>query len=182
MRARPALLALTGLLLVPIFAQPNFDEIDIATTPVAGVVHMIEGTGSGNISVSAGQDGLLIVDDQFAPLAPKIEAAIPGLGSGTLRFVINTHFHGDHTGSNDHVGQSAAIIAHIKTRTRLLEQRRSAWPVVTFDDDASVHFNDEEIRIVHYPTAHTDGDVVVFSRARMSSIWAISISSLGFRS
>ena len=153
--------ALVGLVLSPVLAQQNFDNVEIKVAHVAGAVHMFEGAG-GNIGVSAGSDGLLMIDDQFAPLAPKIEAALSQLNPGALQFVINTHFHGDHTGGNEVFGKTAPIIAHINTRKRLLEQPRAAWPVITFDDDASVHFNDEEIRIVHYPNAHTDGDSVIF--------------------
>ena len=157
-------LALGALMLAPALAQQNFDNVEIKVAHVAGAVHMFEGAG-GNIGVSAGSDGLLMIDDQYAPLAPKIEAALSRLNTGALQFVINTHFHGDHTGGNEVFGKTAPIIAHINARKRLLEQPRAAWPVITFDDDASVHFNDEEIRIVHYPNAHTDGDSVIFFTA-----------------
>ena len=122
---------------------------------------MFEGSG-GNIGVSAGQDGILIVDGQYAPLAAKILAALQKLDKGELQFILNTHYHGDHTGGNEILGQSAPIIAHTNTRTRLLDQPKAAWPIITFDDDASVHFNGEEIKAVHYPRGHTDGDLVIF--------------------
>lgn len=171
--------ALGGLVLSLVLAQQNFDNVEIKVVHVAGAVHMFEGAG-GNIGVSAGSDGLLMIDDQFAPLAPKIEAALSQLNPGALQFVINTHFHGDHTGGNEVFGKTAPIIAHINARKRLLEQPRAAWPVITFDDDASVHFNDEEIRIVHYPNAHTDGDSVIFSHRRTSCTWATISSSIVF--
>ena len=161
MKSLTVALVFVGLALVVVLAQQNFDNVQIQTSRVAGPVHMLEGSG-GNIGVSAGSDGLLMIDDQYAPLAPKIETALRNLNTGALKFIINTHFHGDHTGGNEFFGKSAPIIAHVNTRKRLLEQPRAAWPVVTFDDDASVHFNDEEIQIVHYPNGHTDGDVVIF--------------------
>ena len=142
-------------------AQQNLDNVQILDTRVAGSIHMFEGSG-GNIGVSAGPDGLLIVDDQYAPLSPKIEASLMNLNAGALQFVVNTHYHGDHTGGNEFFGKAAPIIAHVNTRQRLLELPRAAWPTVTFDDDASVHFNNEEVEIVHYPNGHTDGDVAVF--------------------
>ena len=153
----PSSLVLIGMGL----AQQNFDDVQIATTHVAGPVYMFEGS-EGNIGVSAGQDGILIVDDQYAPLAAKILAALQKLDKGELQFILNTHYHGDHTGGNEILGQSAPIIAHTNTRTRLLDQPKAAWPIITFDDDASVHFNGEEIKAVHYPRGHTDGDLVIF--------------------
>ena len=161
MKSLTVALVFVGLGLVVVLAQQNFDNVQIQTTRVAGPVHMLEGSG-GNIGVSAGVDGLLMIDDQYAPLAPKIETTLENLNAGALKFIINSHFHGDHTGGNEFFGKSAPIIAHVNTRKQLLEQPRAAWPVVTFDDDASVHFNGEEIEIVHYPTGHTDGDVVIF--------------------
>ena len=161
MKSLAVALVFIGLALVVVLAQQNFDNVQIQTTRVAGPVHMLEGSG-GNIGVSAGVDGLLMIDDQYAPLAPKIETALEDLNAGALQFIINTHFRGDHTGGNESFGKSAPIIAHVNTRKRLLEQPRAAWPVVTFDDDASVHFNDEEIQIVHYANGHTDGDVIIF--------------------
>jgi cyclase len=150
-----------GLALVIAVAQQNVDNVKIATQHVAGPVHMLEGSG-GNIGVSAGPDGILIIDDQYAPLAPKIEAALRQLNSGALKLLINTHYHGDHTGGNEFFGRSAPIIAHINVRERLKGQPPAALPVITFDDAASVHFNGEEIQIVHVPTGHTDGDSVIF--------------------
>ncbi len=144
-----------------IVAQRNFDDIEIRTTSLTGPIHVIEGSG-GNIGVSAGEDGILIVDDQFAPLAPRIESALSDISEGNLRFVVNTHFHGDHTGGNEFFGSLAPIIAHSNVRRRLLDQPQGAWPTITIDDDVSLHLNGEEIRLVHYPTGHTDGDVIVF--------------------
>src|SRR4051812_32991916 len=135
---------------------------------------MLEGAG-GNIGVSVGDDGLLIVDDQFAPLADKIRAALKGIADKKLRFILNTHWHGDHTGGNVAFGPEATIIAHDNVRKRLATEQKStvfnsttppspkeALPVITFDNSLSVHFNGEDIRAIHYPAGHTDGDSVIF--------------------
>src|SRR5919202_1072085 len=133
---------------------------------------MLEGSG-GNIGVSVGADGILIVDDQFAPLADKIRAALKSLGDGRLKFVLNTHWHGDHTGGNSKFGPEAPVIAQTNVRKRLATEQKimgevvkpspkEALPVITFDDSLSIHFNGEEIRVVHYPYGHTDGDSVIF--------------------
>ena len=163
------------LLAVSIHAQQqDFSKVEIKATKVAGNVYMLEGSG-GNIGVSVGPDGILIVDDQFAPLADKIRAALKGLNQGKLRFILNTHWHGDHTGGNVVFGPEAPIIAHDNVRKRLSTEQKSevfkrttpaspkeALPVITFDQSLSVHFNGEEIRVIHYPQGHTDGDSVIF--------------------
>jgi len=156
------------------YAQQDFSKVEIKTTKVAGNVYMLEGSG-GNIGVSVGADGILIVDDQFAPLADKIKAALKTLGEGKLKFVLNTHWHGDHTGGNAVFGPEAPIIAHDNVRQRLATEQKSeffkrttpaspkeALPVITFGQSLSVHFNNEEIRVIHYPHGHTDGDSVIF--------------------
>jgi cyclase len=155
-------------------AQWDLSKVEIKTTKVAGNVHMLEGAG-GNIGVSVGADGILIVDDQFAPLADKIKAALKQLGEGKLKFVLNTHWHGDHTGGNVAFGPEAPIIAHDNVRKRMSTEQKSeffksttpaspkeALPVVTFDQSLSVHFNGEEIKVIHFPNGHTDGDSVIF--------------------
>lgn len=152
----------------------DFSKVEIKATKVAGNVYMLEGAG-GNIGVSVGSDGILIVDDQFAPLADKIKAALKSLGDGKLKFVLNTHWHGDHTGGNAAFGPEAPIIAHDNVRKRLATEQRleffketipaspkEALPVITFDQSLSVHFNGEEIRVIHFPHGHTDGDSVIF--------------------
>jgi len=140
----------------------RFASVTIQTVPVRGNISMLVGSG-GNIGVSAGSDGVLIIDDQYAPLAAKIRAALSDLGSDTPKFLLNTHFHGDHTGSNADFGTASIIIAHENVRGRLLagDSPASALPVVTFDDDASVHFNGEDISLIHMPRGHTDTDSVV---------------------
>ena len=154
--------------------QQDFSKVQIKATKVAGNVYMLQGSG-GNIGVSVGADGILIVDDQFAPLADKIRAALKELGQGKLRFILNTHWHGDHTGGNVVFGPEATIIAHDNVRKRLSTEQKSevfknttpaspkdALPVITFGQSLSVHFNGEEIRVIHYPQGHTDGDSVIF--------------------
>ena len=151
------------------FGRQDFSKVEIKTTHVAGNVYMLQGDG-GNIGVSAGPDGLLIVDDEFAPLADKIEAALKQINPGKLKFVLNTHFHGDHTGANAHFGRQAPIIAHANVRRRLARTplAREALPVVTFDESLSVHFNGEEIKVIHVPSGHTDSDsLIIFTRSNV---------------
>ncbi len=145
-------------------AQQDFSKVEVKATHVAGNVYMLTGSG-GNIGVSVGLDGILIVDDQFAPLAEKIEAALKQLSPGKLKFVLNTHYHGDHTGGNKHFGQQAHIIAHTNVRKRLggkAGDSKPELPVITFDDSLSVWFNGEEIKLAHVPPAHTDSDSIVY--------------------
>ena len=104
----------------------DFSKVEIKVTKVAGSVYMLEGAG-GNIGVSVGPDGILIVDDQFAPLADKIKAALKTLGEGKLKFVLNTHYHGDHTGGNAAFGPDAPIIAQTNVRKRLSEEQKSKF-------------------------------------------------------
>jgi cyclase len=152
----------------------DFSKVEIKVTKVAGNVYMLEGAG-GNIGVSVGPDGILIVDDQFAPLADKIKAALKTLGEGKLKFVLNTHYHSDHTGGNVVFGPDAHIIAQTNVRKRLSEEQKlkffnrtippspkEALPVITFDNAVSVFFNGEEIKLIHFPHGHTDGDSVIF--------------------
>ncbi len=145
-------------------AQQDFSKVEIKTTHVAGNIYMLTGSG-GNIGVSSGPDGVLIVDDQFAPLADKIEAALKKLNPGKLKFVLNTHYHGDHTGGNAHFGAQAPIIAHTNVRKQLGGKpgdSKPQLPVITFDNSLSVWFNGEEIKLVHVPPAHTDSDSIVY--------------------
>lgn len=162
------------LFTISIHAQQDFSQVQIKATKVAGNVYMLEGAG-GNIGVSVGDDGILIVDDQFAPLADKIRAALKGIADKKLRFILNTHWHGDHTGGNAAFAPEAPIIAHDNVRKRMATEQKSeifkrttpaspkeALPVITFDRNLTVHFNGEEIRAIHYPHGHTDGDSVIF--------------------
>ena len=155
--------AIAVFLCIAAWAQMDFARIKIKTTHVAGNIYMLEGAG-GNIGVSVGPDGILLVDDQFEPLAEKIRNAFKELGEVPLKFLVNTHFHGDHTGGNVVFGNEAHIIAHANVRKRLQMESppQRALPVVTFNDSLSIHFNGEEIRVIHFPNSHTDGDSVIF--------------------
>ncbi|NOX28328.1 MAG: MBL fold metallo-hydrolase [Gammaproteobacteria bacterium] len=154
----------------------GFDGITLKTTKVSGNVYMLEGVGGfagGNLAVSAGDDGLLLVDDQFAGMNDKIKAALKGIDGGDLRFVLNTHWHGDHSGGNALFSQQAIIIAHDNVRKRLqapqenlfgksTAQPKEAWPLITFDESLTLHMNGEAIDFIHFPNGHTDSDGVVF--------------------
>ena len=167
-----AALVLGGGALNNMFAQRDLSSVEVKVEKVAGPVHVLFGAG-GNIGVSAGEDGLLMVDDQFAELEDKIRAAMKGLAKGELGFVLNTHYHGDHTGGNAQFGVDAPIVAHTNVRKRLGDREhpplgstevmpKVGLPVITFDDSLSIHFNGEEIKVVHFPTSHTDGDSIIF--------------------
>jgi len=155
----------------------DFSKVQIKVTKVAGSVYMLEGEG-GNIGASVGDDGIVIVDDQYAPLADKIQAALKGITDKPVRFVINTHYHGDHTGGNAYFQKQAPIIAHDNVRKRLesggaagngasvhMEVKpaeKDVLPIITFDHDVTVHLNGEDIRALYFPAGHTDGDSVIF--------------------
>lgn len=143
-------------------AADRFAAISIQTIPVAEGIYMLLGSG-GNIGVSVGDDGVLIVDDQFAPLSKKIRAAITALNSSKPAFILNTHFHGDHVGGNVNFGADGLIIAHENVRVRMIggESPIVALPIVTYGDSVSVYFNGEEIKLKHMPSGHTDGDSIV---------------------
>ncbi len=157
----------------------DFSKVEIKAEKVAGSVYMLTGEG-GNIGVSIGEDGVLVVDDQFAPLVPRIQAAIKGLTDKAVRFVLNTHWHGDHTGGNEQLGRTSTLIAHDNVRKRLAAGGTSrsgnkidpappgALPVITFDISLTVHINGEDIRALHYAKGHTDGDsIIYFSRSNV---------------
>ncbi len=171
-----------GLTAETAFAQqePDWSKVQIKVTKVAGNIYMLQGQG-GNIAASVGEDGIVIVDDQFAPLADKIQAALKGLGitDKPVRFVINTHFHGDHTGGNlPFANTGSTVIAQDNVRKRLetggtmgnggslkMEAKpapKGALPIITFEHDVTVHLNGEDIRALHFPAGHTDGDAVIF--------------------
>ena len=172
MKVRLLVLALITLVAAAGSQAQDFSKVEIKVQQVAGNVYMLQGSG-GNIGVSVGSDGILIVDDQYAPLADKIKAALKTLGEGKLKFILNTHWHGDHTGGNVVFGPEAPIIAHTNVRKRLAEglnlpnrvtkpAPKEALPVITFDDSLAVHFNGEDIRVMHVPPGHTDGDSVIY--------------------
>ena len=154
----------------------GFDDITLKTTKVSDNIYMLQGVGGfagGNIAVSAGADGILIVDDQFAAMHDKIKAALADINPGKLRFVLNTHWHGDHTGGNAIFSKQATVIAHDNVRKRLQAsqendfgqspaQPKEAWPLITFDESLTIHMNGGAIDFIHFPNGHTDGDGVVF--------------------
>ncbi|HEX4824488.1 MAG TPA: MBL fold metallo-hydrolase [Candidatus Polarisedimenticolaceae bacterium] len=167
-------LGLAALAALPAAAQGNdFSKVEVKAAKVAGNVWMLTGAG-GNIGVLAGPDGVLVVDDEFAPLADKIRAAIKGFApEGKLAFLLNTHWHGDHTGGNAIFGKEATIIAQENVRKRLGAKQelpgrtteaspKEALPVVTYEDGVTVWFDNEEIQVVHVPHGHTDGDSIIF--------------------
>jgi glyoxylase-like metal-dependent hydrolase (beta-lactamase superfamily II) len=150
----------------------DFSKVEIKSAHVRGSVWMLQGAG-GNIGVSVGDDGLLIVDDEYAPLSDKIKASLGEIGAGKkLEFVVNTHWHGDHTGGNAAFGVGATIVAQNNVRKRLSTKQvrpwgttepspKAAWPVVTYENGVTLWFNGEEIEIFHVGPGHTDGDSVV---------------------
>jgi cyclase len=156
----------------------DFSKVQMKVTKVAGNVYMLEGDDAGNIGASVGDDGIVIVDDQYAPFADKIQAALKGIIDKPVRFVINTHYHGDHTGGNAFFQKNAPIIAQDNVRKRLevggvggngtsvrMEHQpaeKDALPIITFDHDVTVHLNGEDIRALHFPAGHTDGDSIIF--------------------
>ena len=160
--------------------QPDFSKVEIKVTKVSGNIYMLEGQG-GNIAASVGEDGIVIVDDEFAPLAEKIQAALKNLAitDKPVRFVINTHYHGDHTGGNVPFATSGStLIAQDNVRKRLASggtagnggsvkmeakpAEKAALPIITFEHDVTVHLNGEDIRALHFPSGHTDGDAIIF--------------------
>jgi len=176
---RVALLA--AMLLVWFRYSPAQDQdvskVQMKVTKVNGSVYMLEGAG-GNIGALVGDDGIVIVDDQYAPLADKIRAALKGITDKPVRFVINTHYHGDHTGGNALFQKDAPILAQDNVRKRMEHggtagnlgkismqtqaQPKDALPIITFEHDVTVHLNGEDIRALHFPSGHTDGDSVIF--------------------
>ena len=152
--------------------QQDFSKVEVKAAKVAGNVYVLTGSG-GNIGATVGDDGVAIIDDQFAPLAPKIQAALRQLSPKPVRFVINTHWHGDHTGGNAEFADTAAILAHSNVRKRLMMGGKTtfiefppvtgkALPVVTFEQGLSLWWNGEEIRAIHPGIGHTDGDSVIW--------------------
>jgi glyoxylase-like metal-dependent hydrolase (beta-lactamase superfamily II) len=157
------LLCLAILVFISTFSQAqNFDDVQIETVKVSEHVYMLIGAG-GNIGVSVGEDGVFVIDDQFAPLTPKIEAAIKKLSNQPIKFLVNTHHHGDHSGGNENMHElGATIIAHDNVRKRMEEKPKDAKPIITFNDKLSLHINGEEVKVFHVDNAHTDGDSMLY--------------------
>jgi cyclase len=174
MKARLA--AVLSLAALPAIAQqqPDFSKVEVKAQKVAESVYMLTGSG-GNIGLSVGEDGCYVIDDQYAPLTGRILEAIKAISPAPVRFVVNTHWHGDHTGGNENMGRAGALlIAHDNVRLRMSTEHfvaamnrkvpaspEDALPVVTFADAVTFHWNGDEIRVYHVPPAHTDGDVII---------------------
>jgi glyoxylase-like metal-dependent hydrolase (beta-lactamase superfamily II) len=172
---RPIMLLLLVCLSAPAWAQ--MDDVEIKTTPLTDSIYMLEGAG-GNLVVCVGDDGNFLIDDQFAPLTDKIRAAIAAVHQGDVRFVLNTHWHFDHTGGNENFGKAGSVIvAHDNVRARMSVDSFSefldrespaspheALPVVTFTDGLTFHLNGHTIEVTHFAHAHTDGDAIVHFR------------------
>ena len=148
----------------------RFDKVEIETIKVADHVYMLIGAG-GNIGVSIGDDGVFVIDDQFAPLSEKIHTAIKALSDKDIKFLVNTHHHGDHTGGNENMQKlGATIIAHDNVRQRMettpkrdgSSEAKASLPIITFNDELSLHINGEKIGIFHVEHAHTDGDALLY--------------------
>nr|PZN50557.1 MAG: MBL fold metallo-hydrolase [Bacteroidota bacterium] len=157
-----------------VMAQQNFDNVSIEAEKIDDSVYMLKGAG-GNIGLLTGPDGIIMIDDQFAPLSEKIKDAIRKLDQGNVRFLINTHIHGDHSGGNENFKRDGVtIVAHDNVRVRMMVESVNeqtgqkgparapdAWPVITFTSDMKFHMNGQDVEVIHFPTGHTDGDVVI---------------------
>lgn len=162
----------------PALAQQDLSAVEVSITPIRAGLHLITGRG-GNIVASTGADGTFLVDDQYAPLTDKIRAALATVTDQPVRFVVNTHWHGDHVGGNENLGNAGAVIvAHDNVRQRMSSDQfmaafnstvpaapAKALPVITFGESLSLHLNGDTMQVIHVPSAHTDGDAVVFFQA-----------------
>ena len=174
MRAHAAILAAALALALPAAAQRDWSKVEIRTTKLGETTYMMEGAG-GNLGLSIGDDAVFLIDDQYAPVSEKITAAIAKLTPKPVRFVVNTHWHVDHTGGNQNFGKAGAIVvAHENVRHRLSSDQfleffkitekpapKGALPLVTFAGSVTFHLNGDEMRVMHVPRAHTDGDAMV---------------------
>lgn len=180
MQSRIVLAIAGGLLLVAAPAraqQQNFDTVQVKSTHVAGGVWMLQGAG-GNIGVAAGTDGVFLVDDEYAPLTDKIKAAVAAINPGPIRFLLNTHWHGDHTGGNENLGKGGVlIVAQDNVRKRMSTEQfiaafnqhipaspTAALPLVTFSESVTFWLDGDTTYAFHVPPAHTDGDAIIWWR------------------
>jgi len=164
-------------LLIPLlsFGQSQFDKVEIKTLKLTDNIYILEGAG-GNIAVLTGEDGTLMIDSQFADLSEKIKTAIAEIATGELRYLVNTHWHGDHTGGNGNFNDAGAtVVAHENVRERLSNDQmmkafnrevkaspKNYWPEITYKDGMDLHLNGQDIMIVHVDNAHTDGDSFIY--------------------
>jgi cyclase len=166
----PLLLMTSG-----VFGQQNFDTVKIRPVQIKDNIYLLKGSG-GNIGLLTGKDGNLIIDDQFAPLSEKIKSVVQSLDKGPIKYLINTHIHGDHTGGNENFRKDGVtIIAQENVRTRMMKESynavqkvttpprdQQAWPVITFDDHIALHINNEDLEVLHFNFgSHTDGDAII---------------------
>ena len=177
MRRNLSLVLLAACVALPAAAQQDFSKVEVKAEKLADGLWMLTGAG-GNIGVSAGPDGVFLVDDQYAPLTEKIKAAVATFSDKPIRFVLNTHWHGDHVGGNENLGKAGAVlVAQDNVRKRMSTEQflklfnravppspAAALPLITFAESLSFHLNGEEVDALHVPPAHTDGDVIVFFR------------------
>ncbi len=168
------------LLSIPAAAQQNLDTVKIRPLKLTDNIYMLKGSG-GNIGVLVGKDGTLVVDDQFAPLSNKINGAIKTIDPAEIKFIVNTHIHGDHTGGNDNFSRmGVTIVAHDNVRDRMMKEStgrngqknppraKEALPAITFPDKINFHLNDEDIEVIALDKGHTDGDVMIhFKKANI---------------
>ncbi len=169
--------AATAALSSSVAAQGRFDNVQIKTAKVAENVYMLVGSG-GNIGLSIGEDGAFVIDDQYKELSQKILSAIKEITDEPVRFLVNTHWHGDHVGGNENMGKTGAIIvAHENVRKRMSTEQfmaafnrrvpaspEAALPVVTFTDGMNFHWNGDDVHVFHVDPAHTDGDSIIHFR------------------
>jgi cyclase len=181
MRKLPCLAVVLLGLAATVSAQQDFSNVEVVATPIRANLYLVTGRG-GNIVASVGEDGTFLVDDQYAPLTERIQAALDQITDRPVRFVINTHWHGDHVGGNENFAEAGAVIvAHENVRSRMSSDQfmatfnvtvpaapPKALPVVTFSQGVSLHLNGDDVRVIHMAEAHTDGDALVhFERANV---------------
>ena len=157
--------------------KSSLDAISVRITKGAGNVYLldcVDGFGGGNVAASIGDDGILLVDDMYAAMGPKLLAALKTVSAGPVKIVLNTHFHGDHIQGNKNFERSAVIVAQENVRKRLIANNKESaptldmLPTVTFADRLTINFNGEEVQMIHFPNGHTDGDsIVYFTRSKV---------------
>ncbi|MFT4924851.1 MAG: cyclase [Phenylobacterium sp.] len=161
---------------LPTFAAESNKDVTLKTSKVRDNIYMIEGANGfagGNVAVSVGDDGLLVVDSLLKNMTDKLKTSLAKISNSELRYLLNTHVHGDHTGGNIKIGQHTPIIAHDNVRKRISQPHtnksgtspaapESAWPVLTFNDSMTLYFNDDTVQLQHYPNGHTDGDSIIY--------------------